>query len=249
MSVSVPADICFSFTGLVQRDGETGPRKDGWGITSYEGKGYRTFKNPQPSFNSPIAKLVQNYPIKSCSVVAHIRQANQDEVTLENTHPFTRKLWGRNWTYAHSGQLTGYRSLETGNFRPVGETGSEKAFYWLLHKLTQRYPRTPGDMAAVFKYITSLTDELRQRDVFNVLLSGGRCVMAYCSINLHWTTRRTPFGVTTLLDQDVEIDFSSQTTPNDVVIVITTQPLADNETWQKIMLDEWHLFCLGERIV
>ena len=35
-----------------------------------------TFKDPQPSFNSPIAKLVQDYPIKSCSVVAHIRQAN-----------------------------------------------------------------------------------------------------------------------------------------------------------------------------
>ena len=128
MSANVPTDICFSFTGLVQRGGGTGPHKDGWGITFYEGKGCRTFKDPQPSFNSPIAKLVQDYPIKSCSVVAHIRQANRGEVALENTHPFTRELWGRNWTYAHNGQLTGYKSLETGNFRPVGETDSEKAF-------------------------------------------------------------------------------------------------------------------------
>lgn len=64
------------------------------GITFYEGKGCRTFKDPQPSFNSPIAKLVQDYPIKSCSVIAHIRQANRGEVALENTHPFTRELWG-----------------------------------------------------------------------------------------------------------------------------------------------------------
>ena len=71
MSANVPTDICFSFTGLVQRGGGTGPHKDGWGITFYEGKGCRTFKDPQPSFNSPIAKLVQDYPIKSCSVVAH----------------------------------------------------------------------------------------------------------------------------------------------------------------------------------
>uniref|UniRef100_UPI0019533A67 class II glutamine amidotransferase n=1 Tax=Serratia marcescens TaxID=615 RepID=UPI0019533A67 len=49
-----------------------------------------------------------------------------------------------------------------------------------------------------------------------------------------------------LLDQDVEIDFSSQTTPNDVVTVIATQPLTGNETWQKIMPGEWRLFCLGE---
>ncbi|BDN98672.1 hypothetical protein KAM621c_37770 [Citrobacter braakii] len=54
MSANVPTDICFSFTGLVQRGGGTGPHKDGWGITFYEGKGCRTFKDPQPSFNSPI---------------------------------------------------------------------------------------------------------------------------------------------------------------------------------------------------
>ena len=93
MSANVPTDICFSFTGLVQRGGGTGPHKDGWGITFYEGKGCRTFKDPQPSFNSPIAKLVQDYPIKSRSVIAHIRQANRGEVALENTHPFTRELW------------------------------------------------------------------------------------------------------------------------------------------------------------
>ncbi len=80
MSANVPTDICFSFTGLVQRGGGTGPHKDGWGITFYEGKGCRTFKDPQPSFQSPIAKLVQDYPIKSCSVVAHIRQANRGRV-------------------------------------------------------------------------------------------------------------------------------------------------------------------------
>ncbi|KAI3477756.1 hypothetical protein L1887_60403 [Cichorium endivia] len=179
MSANVPTDICFSFTGLVQRGGGTGPHKDGWGITFYEGKGCRTFKDPQPSFNSPIAKLVQDYPIKSRSVIAHIRQANRGEVALENTHPFTRELWGRNWTYAHNGQLTGYKSLETGNFRPVGETDSEKAFCWLLHKLTERYPRTPGNMTAVFKYIATLASELREKGVFNMLLSDGRYVMAF----------------------------------------------------------------------
>lgn len=42
MSANVPTDICFSFTGLVQRGGGTGPHKDGWGITFYEGKGCRT---------------------------------------------------------------------------------------------------------------------------------------------------------------------------------------------------------------
>ncbi|XPE35201.1 hypothetical protein ACNKHN_01530 [Shigella flexneri] len=43
----------------------------------------------------------------------------------------------------------------------------------LLQGLTQRYPRTPGNMAAVFKYIASLVDELREEGVFNMLLSEG----------------------------------------------------------------------------
>ena len=63
-----------------------------------------------------------------------------------------------------------------------------------------------------------------------MLLSDGRFVMAYCSTNLYWITRRAPFGKATLLDQDVEIDFQQQTTPNDVVTVIATQPLTANET-------------------
>jgi len=223
MSANVPTDICFSFTGLVQRGGGTGPHKDGWGITFYEGKGCRTFKDPQPSFQSPIARLVQEYPIKSCSVVAHIRQANRGEVSLENTHPFTRELWGRNWTYAHNGQLKGYKGLDTGPYRPI------------------------GDWPAVFRYIAELASELRQKGVFNMLLSDGRYLMAFCSTNLFWITRRAPFGKAKLLDQDVEIDFQKQTTPNDVVTVIATQPLTANESWNKIEPGDWALFCLGER--
>ncbi|TWX62723.1 class II glutamine amidotransferase, partial [Colwellia hornerae] len=41
----------------------------GWGITFYEGKGCRSFKDPLPSSQSPIAELVTNYPIKSEAVI------------------------------------------------------------------------------------------------------------------------------------------------------------------------------------
>lgn len=247
MSANVPTDICFSFSGLVQRGGGTGPHKDGWGITFYEGLGCRTFKDPLPSIDSPIARLVQDYPIKSCAVVSHIRQANRGRVALENTHPFTRELWGRHWTFAHNGQLRGYRTLKTGNFRPVGQTDSEQAFCWLLARLSERYPQTPRHWPSVFCYIAGLADSLRQKGIFNMLLSDGCYVMGYCSSNLYWITRRAPFGKATLLDQDVEIDFQKQTTPNDVVTVIATQPLTGNETWQRVAPGEWVLFRLGER--
>lgn len=246
MSANVPTDICFSFTGLARRGGQTGPHKDGWGITFYEGRGFRTFKDPLPSANSRIAQLVQDYPIKSCAVVAHIRQANSGPVSLENTHPFTRELWGRYWTYAHNGQLTDLPALADGRQRPVGQTDSEYAFCWLLNCLEQRYPAPPQDWPAMFAYVATLAAQLQQRGVFNMLLSDGEFVMAYCGTKLHWLTRRAPFGKATLLDEDVMIDFQQQTTPQDVVTIIATQPLTQDEVWHPMQPGEYGLFRYGE---
>lgn len=274
MSANVPTDICFSFTGLIQRGGKTGPHADGWGITFYEGqsynnKGCRSFKDPSPSCDSKIADLVANYPIKSCAVVSHIRQANSGAVSLENTHPFTRELWGRNWTYAHngqlgnSGQLENFESLDTGFYTPVGETDSEHAFCWLLQQLKNRYSPSPDDSVAknsapeslipenkadVFGYIVELAGQLNDLGVFNMLLTDGEYLLAYCSNNLYWITRRAPFGEASLKDEDVVIDFKQETTPDDVVTVIATQPLTSNEVWQQIQPGEYCLFRYGEKI-
>ncbi|UFN68889.1 class II glutamine amidotransferase [Vibrio alginolyticus] len=248
MSANVPTDICFSFTGLMQRGGQTGPHRDGWGITFYEGKGFRTFKDPKPSCESQIAELVQNYPIKSRAVVSHIRQANRGGVNLENTHPFTRELWGRYWTFAHNGQLSGYQDLHTGRHRPVGETDSELAFCWLLKQMEDRYPEPPKDMESVFLYVAKCCDELREKGVFNMLLSDGEYVMTYCTNHLYWITRRAPFGKAALLDEDVEINFQEETTPHDIVSVIATQPLTGNEAWQRMKPGEYGLFHLGELV-
>jgi len=93
MSANVPTDIVFSFTGLMQRGGRTGPHRDGWGIGFYEGRGLRLFQDPAASSESEVANLVQRYPIKSEVVIGHIRQANVGKVCLSNTHPFVREMW------------------------------------------------------------------------------------------------------------------------------------------------------------
>lgn len=248
MSANVPTDICFSFKGLVQRGGKTGPHRDGWGITFYEGKGCRTFKDPQPSCQSKIAELVLQYPIKSCAVISHIRQANRGGVSLENTHPFTRELWGQYWTFAHNGQLTDHQALLTGRHRAVGQTDSEWAFCWLLNQMEQQFPAGPTNWLEMWRYVAQCCDSLRSLGVFNMLLSNSEYVMAYCSNHLYWITRRAPFGRATLLDEQVEINFQEETTPNDVVSVIATQPLTGNESWQRMKPGQFALFHLGERI-
>jgi predicted glutamine amidotransferase len=249
MSANVPTDICFSFSGLVKRGGETGPHKDGWGITFYEGKGCRSFKDPNPSYNSPVAKLVKEYPIKSKSVISHIRQANRGGVSLENTHPFIRELWGKNWTYAHNGQLTGYESLPMGHDIPVGQTDSERAFCWILDQLRSSYKSEPLDMLAMFKKVAGYADTLREMGVFNMLLSDGEYVMCYCTNNLSWITRRAPFGKAQLIDEDMVVDFHEETSTTDVVTVIATRPLTNNEQWNKMHEGEFCVFYFGERVL
>ena len=246
MSANVPTDIVFSFTGLVQRGGETGPHKDGWGITFYEGKGCRSFKDPNPSCKSKIAELVMEYPIKSCSVISHIRQANRGGVSLENTHPFIREFWGRNITFAHNGQLTGHKSLTLTTDWPIGGTDSEHAFCWIMAKLRQKYPVRPKNWQSVFKYIAKLCKQLDELGVFNALISDGIHLLAYCSNNLHWITRRAPFGQANLIDTEMNVNFSEVTTDNDIVTVIATRPLTDNESWNQLQPKQWKLFKLGE---
>jgi len=249
MSANVPTDICFSFSGLMQRGGNTGPHKDGWGITFYEGKGCRSFKDPQPSAQSKIAQLVQSYPIKSESVICHIRQANSGEVCLENTHPFTRQLWGKNWTYAHNGQLADFKNkLPVSLHIPVGDTDSEHAFCWLLDKMHEQFLGQQPSPAELYPFLARLCEQIDELGVFNLILSDGECLFAYCSNNLHVITRRAPFGQAKLIDAEVTVDFKQETTAHDVVTVIATQPLTNNEHWYQFSAQEWQLFKKGHRV-
>ncbi len=153
MSANVPTDIVFSFTGLMQRGGRTGPHRDGWGIGFYEGRGLRLFQDPAASCDSEVAQLVQRYPIKSEVVIGHIRQANVGKVCLSNTHPFVRELWGRNWCFAHNGQLADFQPRNS-FYRPVGDTDSEAAFCDLLNRVREAFPE-PVEVQALLPAIVA----------------------------------------------------------------------------------------------
>lgn len=246
MSANVPTDICFSFTGLMQRGGRTGPHADGWGITFYDGRASRSFHDPQPSCDSEIARLLQSYSIKSTVVISHIRRANRGRVCLANTHPFVRELWGRHWVFAHNGQIKGVKRLPLSYYRPVGTTDSEYAFCWLLDRIRSRWSRPPRRRETLWHYVAELSAEMAALGVLNYLLSDARVLYAHCSTELAWLTRRAPFGPAHLTDADMVVDFQKETTPDDVVTVIATRPLTDNEQWNRMGQGELVVFEDGE---
>ena len=232
MNCNVPTDICFSFTGFQARGGATDVHTDGWGIAFFEGRGVRVFLDPAPSSQSPVAALVRSYPIRSKNVIAHIRKATQGAVGLENTHPFMREQWGRYWVFAHNGNLIDFTPDFDGPFRPVGLTDSERAFCWLLQELRRRHGEDMPDGATLFASLQALTLQLSAYGECNFLLSNGDSLFVHCSTRLAYLVRRAPFDRAHLKDQDVSIDFSDVTTPNDRVAVIATAPLTDNEIWE-----------------
>jgi glutamine amidotransferase len=234
MNCNVPTDIRFSFSGLIQRGGRTGPHRDGWGIAFYEGKGCRTFHDPHPGAKSEVARLVRNHSIKSLNVICHIRKATNGRVCLENTHPFTRELWGRHWVFAHNGRLSGIKERPLGFYRPVGTTDSEHAFCWMLDEIRGRYPKPPRSAAALRRLVHDLAGQLDELGTFNMLLCDARDLYCYCSTKLSWLTRRAPFGPASLIDTDMTVDFAEETTAKDIVTVIATQPLTRHEPWQKM---------------
>jgi predicted glutamine amidotransferase len=191
--------------------------------------GYSSTRNRPAFLRSPnwyaaIQSIQEN-------VIAHIRKATQGAVALENTHPFQRELWGRYWIFAHNGNLTDFLPPLDGSFTPVGQTDSERAFCWLLQNLRQRFGSRAPSQTNLFDALHQLTLDLAVRGACNYLLSNGDCLFAHCSTQLSYIIRQAPFAVAHLRDQDLSIDFSTVTTPEDRVAVIATVPLTDNECW------------------
>ncbi len=234
MNCNTPTDICFSFTGFQARGGLTDIHQDGWGIAFFEGVGCRVFLDPRPSIDSPVAELVRNYAIRSLNVIVHIRKATHGDISLENTHPFMRELWGQYWLFAHNGDLKEFAPEFSGRFLPVGTTDSERAFCHILDTLSGRFPDTAPPIEVLHEQLRQLGTDIGAHGEFNFMLSNGQALFTHCASRLAYIIRQAPFAKAHLTDQDVTIDFNQVTTPKDRVAVIATTPLTDNEQWEII---------------
>lgn len=257
MNCNTPTDIGFSFAGFRKRGGDTDHHKDGFGIAFFEMSqcgataGLRLFHDDKPSYNSPLADLINHYPIKAMNVICHIRKATQGANCLANTHPFVREVWGEQWAFAHNGQLDrnflSRLPSTIPQYHTVGTTDSEQAFCYLLNRLKSEFTERPSDVL-LFTCLTKICRELAQLGLFNCLLSNGDWQLAYAGSLLFYLTRKYPFGKAKLADQDLSIDFSQFTTDKDCVTVLATIPITANEAWQQLAVNECLIFQQGNII-
>ena len=278
MNCNTPTDVTFSFRGFAQRGGKTDHHADGWGIAFFEGagtdlgkhigtgasaqigddaspcddKGLRHFVDHQPAAESPVAELISRYPIKSRNVISHIRKATQGRVALENCHPFVRELWGRYWVFAHNGDLRDFAPRLHGNFRPVGDTDSERAFCWIMQELAKSHAGVPTT-AELTLTLGELAAQIAPHGTFNFLLSNGRALWAHASTRpdspgLFFVERCHPFAHARLADDEVSVNFAELASPRDRVAVVVTTPLTTNENWVPFRAGELKVFADGSAL-
>ncbi len=191
--------------------------KDGWGIAYFVDKECLLFKGREPARDSPLLRaILDRVELKSHLAVLHVRRATKGKVTLANTHPFVRELWGMPWVFAHHGEVGGITQWSLAGsqrFQPVGESDTEHLFCWLLNGLWHQFQELRPPVGDLISWMVEMICEVVfYRGKFNFILANPSFLFAF-------------YGGHRLLF------WRQEETPNPVVMVSST-PLFREEAWQ-----------------
>lgn len=243
-----PSSPRFSLAGFLRRGGETDEHSDGWGIAYYEDGECRILVDAAPAASSPVTGIVQKRRIRSRNVVAHIRKATQGRVALANCHPFRRSLWGKEWVFAHNGNVEVSRLNLAANsrFAPVGETDSERVFCALMQALDSAFADYPG-LPILTNFLAESSAQIALHGNLNFVLSDGEVMFARRATELHYVRRTYPFGRARLVDAPLTIDFSQHNHLDDRIVIVATRPLTD-EAWTPLPVAKIVAFANGDMV-
>ncbi len=237
--------ISFTWRGFRKRGSV---HRDGWGVAWYMDGGLAGLvKEPRPAPESPIARLMVQ-GVRSRIVVSHVRWASQGDISYVNTHPFVRKLWDKDWVFAHNGDVSGIigePGYQLEWCHPVGETDSEYAFCYILEKLSGLRNRGLESLAV---RLWSLAEEIGRHGKFNFLFSNGEYLFAYMNRRgtLHYLSRHPSHqGPVRLLDEDYEARLEELKAPDEYAAIVATEPLTD-EGWSPMNSGTLHVFHNGD---
>jgi glutamine amidotransferase len=112
--------------------------------------------------------------------------------------------------------------------------------------MQKKLPRYPSNPRTLWKTIAEVAGKIGRAGTFNFLLGDGKHLYARCATKLHYVIRCAPFTRATLADDDLAVDFSEVTTPNDRVAIVATAPLTRDEVWTQGVPGTMWVFRGGE---
>jgi len=222
ISSNKPVDISFSLREFQSR---SCVNYHGFGFSFYQ-EGNREpciIKKPDPLYKENINQ--NKFKFKSKVIIGHVRRASCGDKVHENTHPFGQDRW----SFAHNGTVTKIKNWKLNNFQPKGKTDSEYAFCYLLDKIYDL-----NDLEKISLVLESEACKISLLGKFNFLLTDGEILFAFGDDELYFTERKSPFQFVTLKDTEYSLHLADIKAPDEVAIIVATEPLTKEEKWNKI---------------
>ncbi|MGB5267927.1 MAG: class II glutamine amidotransferase [Polyangiales bacterium] len=247
--------ICYDSPASPKINFKKGNRPDGWGFAWYprDGVGASVLKDPHVEYDMAVATAVQRWDrFRSSIFMCH--SGTHRGRSFTDTHPFVRSHAGRDWIFAHNGELGRNLNvtlpLDEGlGFEPVGHTDSEHALCWLMGQVRAAGARSFADVG--WQTVHSWLQKLNELGTLNVIWSDGLHVVAYhdqTGFNALHYLRRLPPPSTTKLESDLlELDVSNSVDENRTLTVVSTRPLSD-EPWAQLQPGEMKVISRGQLI-
>lgn len=245
VSVNRPERPTYAFLGFQHgsnSERREKPNPDGWGVGCYPNDGPKAFvlKEPKPVHLSQLAdQLRQGELPKSSTHVLHIRRRSRSggaEASINNTHPFTREVDGRDYVFAHNGYFKQEEAAawNVEGFLPVGQTMSERAFCHITSTHIRLFQdRDWNALEAVFQRLNKSGDA-------NCIMSDGEFMAIYRDsngyANLSFVERQAPYKRKISLsdDEDYRVDLQLSQDESRQAILVATRPLTIGEGWKAL---------------
>jgi predicted glutamine amidotransferase len=245
LAFNKPISPSLSFRGFRHR-GERNP--DGWGLATITPTEARITKETIRADQSDVSRALRDDPRLTAPIfIGHVRFASRGEVNLKNTHPFTRRINGSDFVFAHNGTLSmdPLNRRDAGIFSVDGSTDSELAMCVLLSWMN-RDKVDHHDYARIERFLR----DLNATGKLNLLFSDGQRLYGYHDVSgyngLCWTHRQTPFSPVSLRDEDWEADLGEEKAPDQKGFVIATRKLTDGEDWRNFRPGSLMVFERGD---
>jgi predicted glutamine amidotransferase len=230
LAFNKPVSPGLSFRGFRHRAQRN---RHGWGLAAIGPKRARITKEPIRADESDASRSLRDDPTLVAPLfIGHVRAASCGDVSLQNTHPFARRIKGSDFVFAHNGTLDTRRLKPrvAADFPVEGSTDSELAMCVLLSWMAREQVAPDS-----YPLIEDFLKDLNVAGDLNLLFSGGKRLYCYHDQGgyngLCYTHRQAPFSHVSLRDEDWEVDLGEEKAPDQKGFVIASRKLTDGEDW------------------
>jgi glutamine amidotransferase len=224
--------------------------RNGWGLAAIGPTKASITKEPIRADQSDVSKSLRDDPTLVAPIfIGHVRAASCGEVSLQNTHPFRRRIDGSDFVFAHNGTLDTKQLKHRADdrFPAEGSTDSELAMCVLLAWMADEQV-DPRNYALIEEFLKDLNAAGR----LNLLFSDGKRLYCYHDANgyngLCYTRRQAPFSPVSLRDEDWDVDLREEKAPGQKGFVVASRKLTDGEDWHDFRHGSLMVFEKGEAV-